>query len=86
MDVITDRGYLRGEQYRDGRNLDVRVHLHERFSVNTANPNRWMLGRLAVRPGAHVLEVGAGTGHFWGDTRDLRRPGGTLFVAISRRE
>jgi ubiquinone/menaquinone biosynthesis C-methylase UbiE len=75
MEAITDRGYLRGEQYRDGRNLNVRVQLHERFSVHAENPNRWMLRRLAVIPTARVLEVGTGLGHFWRDTRDLRPAG-----------
>lgn len=71
MHKLTDRAYLRDEQYRDGRNLDARVRLHQLFSANTESPNRWMLGKLA--PGANcILELGCGPGHFWRDTRDLR--------------
>jgi ubiquinone/menaquinone biosynthesis C-methylase UbiE len=75
MPDLTDRAYLRGEQYRDGRNLDARVRLHQLFSVNAESPNRWMLRRL--QPGAlgRVLELGCGPGYFWRDTRDLRPTG-----------
>jgi len=29
MKDLTDRAYLRNEQYSDGRNLDARVRLHQ---------------------------------------------------------
>ena len=75
MSDLTDRAYLRGEQYRDARNLDARVHLHERFSENTESPNRWMLRQLEADATARVLELGCGPGHFWRDTRDQQPAG-----------
>lgn len=75
MKDLTDRAYLRNEQYRDGRNLDARVRLHQRFSVNTESPNRWMIRRLEAGQAGRVLELGCGPGHFWRDTGDLRPAG-----------
>jgi ubiquinone/menaquinone biosynthesis C-methylase UbiE len=72
MNDLTDRAYLRGEQYRDGRNLDARIRLHQRFSVATESPNRWMIRQLRPGDAGRVLELGCGPGHFWRDTRDLR--------------
>ena len=48
MKDLTDRAYLRNEQHCDGRNLDARVRLHQRFSVNTESPNRWMVRRRVL--------------------------------------
>jgi SAM-dependent methyltransferase len=75
MTDLTDRAYLRGEQYRDGCNLDARVRLHQRFSENSESPNRWMIRRLRPGTTGRVLELGCGPGHFWRDTRDLRPAG-----------
>lgn len=75
MHDLTDRAYLRGEQYRDGRNLDARVRLHQQFSVNPESPSRWIIQRLRPDASGHVLELGCGPGHFWRDTRDLRPAG-----------
>lgn len=75
MRELTDRNYLRGEQYRDARNLDARVRLHQLFSLNDESPSRWLLRQIDVAPDARVLEVGAGPGHFWRDTGDLRPAG-----------
>jgi hypothetical protein len=48
MQDLTDRTYLREEQYRDGRNLDARIQLHIQFSVNRGSLNRWL--RHASKP------------------------------------
>jgi SAM-dependent methyltransferase len=72
---LTDRTYLRDEQYRDGQNLNARVRLHQRYSQNAESPNRWMLSRLQPGDTRDVLELGCGPGHFWRDTRDMRPAG-----------
>jgi len=69
---LTDRAYLRNEQYRDGRNLDARVRLHQQFSVSPGSLNRWLLQRIQAGSTSGVLELGCGPGHFWRETRDLR--------------
>lgn len=72
MRDLTDRAYLREEQYRDGRNLDARVRLHQLFSVTRGSLNRWLFEHILVDPTSRVLELGCGPGHFWRETRDLR--------------
>lgn len=74
MKDLTDRAYLREEQYRDGRNLDARVRLHQQFSVHTGSLNRWLFEHTPAEAARHVLELGCGPGHFWRETRDLRPP------------
>jgi ubiquinone/menaquinone biosynthesis C-methylase UbiE len=75
MRDLTDRAYLRDEQYRDGRNLDARVRLHQLFSVTKGSLNRWLFERIPADPTSRVLELGCGPGHFWRETRDLRPSG-----------
>jgi hypothetical protein len=50
MRDLTDRAYLREEQYRDGRNLDARVRLHQLFSVTRGSLNRWLFEHILVDP------------------------------------
>lgn len=75
MRDLTDRSYLRDEQYRDSRNLDARVRLHQLFSVIRGSLNRWLFERIPADPTSRVLELGCGPGHFWRETRDLRPRG-----------
>ena len=45
--------------------LETRLDLHRRFSVDPEGWHRWVLRRLALRPGSTVLELGCGTGALW---------------------
>lgn len=56
--------------YRNDANLQSRIALHERFSVNPLPWQRWVFEQLAVPPGARLLEVGCGPGKLWLDNRD----------------
>jgi trans-aconitate methyltransferase len=50
------------EQYRDGRNLEARVSLHEHFSTNKVGLHLWLLAQVELPPLASVLELGCGVG------------------------
>jgi SAM-dependent methyltransferase len=63
------------EQYRDGRNLEARIRLHERFSTNPVGLHRWLLAQMQLPPHASVLELGCGVGSFWVSNRDRIPPG-----------
>jgi ubiquinone/menaquinone biosynthesis C-methylase UbiE len=53
------------EQYRTPANLEARIALHERFSVNREPFHRWLFERLELPRTARLLELGCGSGLFW---------------------
>jgi len=63
-----ERNYLRGEQYKDSRNLNARIELHRRFSSNPYGWARWLFDRLEESVGtgsARILEIGCGPAVGW---------------------
>lgn len=67
---FTDRDYLLGDQYRDSRNLAVRVALHERFSAAPQPFFRWLFDLLQLPSAARILELGCGSARMWLDNSD----------------
>jgi GNAT superfamily N-acetyltransferase len=63
------------EQYRTTQNLDARIRLHQRFSMNAYGWLPWVFDQLELPPDAWVLEVGCGTGQLWTENRDRVPPG-----------
>lgn len=52
-------------QYRTSENLDARIALHARFSVNPTPWARWLFDHIMLPPACRVLELGCGTGGLW---------------------
>lgn len=73
MALLSDEGLL--AQYRDGRNLEARIRLHEQFSTNPVGLHPWLLAQMEVPVSASVLELGCGVGSFWATNRDRIPPG-----------
>jgi SAM-dependent methyltransferase len=71
------------EQYRDGRNLEARLRLHERFSTNPVGLHPWLLAQMDLPPQASVLELGCGMGSFWVTNHD-RIPSGWRVTLTDR--
>lgn len=69
------------EQYRDSRNLEARIRLHERFSANPVGLHPWLLAQIDLPPHALVLELGCGVGSFWAANRDRISPGWRVTLA-----
>lgn len=69
MSRPTDTEYLRTEQYADSRNLDARIALHERFSMNPQSLHSWLFERMELADGMRVLEVGTGAATLWKQQR-----------------
>lgn len=76
-----DADYLLNQQYRDGSNLNARAQLHARFSTNRLGWLRWAFERLALPPGARVLELGCGPGLLWRENRERIPPGWALTLS-----
>lgn len=65
MPGIADQNYLLTEQYHTARNLEARIALHARFSVNAYGWFPWLFDRLTLPQGSRVLELGCGSGRLW---------------------
>jgi len=66
MSKLTNREYLTQYQYKDSKNLDVRVAIHKRFSTNPYGWFNWLFDSFNALPeDANILEIGCGTGELW---------------------
>jgi SAM-dependent methyltransferase len=63
------------EQYRDDKNLNARINLHRRFSINPRPWHRWVFDHLALSADARILELGCGSADLWSENAD-RTPAG----------
>lgn len=81
MADLTDRRYLRAEQYRDAANLEARIQLHVRFSTSRADLQRWIFDRLELPARARVLELGCGPASLWRANAGRVPPGWSLTLA-----
>ncbi len=78
---MSERLYLRTEEYRDDRRLRARAALHERFSTNPAGFHRWLFDQLDLPPAAAVLEIGCGPGALWSANAARLPAGGRTVLA-----
>jgi SAM-dependent methyltransferase len=62
---LQDSDYLRGDQYRDSKNLNARANLHRQYSTNRVGWHRWVFDLLKLAPRVRVLECGCGPGWLW---------------------
>jgi len=79
MNPKTDRNYLLNNQYRNASNLNARIQLHQRFSVNRYGWLRWVFDRFELPEKCLILELGCGSGVLWSENR-ARIPSGWEIV------
>ncbi|MBS7009167.1 MerR family transcriptional regulator [Anaerostipes sp.] len=53
------------EQYQDSTNLDIRISLHDRYSVNPQGWFPWLFSLIDFQNVESVLEIGCGNGQIW---------------------
>ena len=63
------------KQYQDASNLDARIRLHQRFSVNKYGWQRWVFDQFQLPARCRLLELGCGPGNLWLENLD-RIPAG----------
>jgi ubiquinone/menaquinone biosynthesis C-methylase UbiE len=69
------------EQYKNSKNVDARIDLHKRYSVNPQGWFCWIFDNLPIQSGMKVLEVGCGNGRLWSENL-TKLPGGVQ-IALS---
>ena len=74
INSIDDIKYVTS-QYRNAANLNTRIGLHQRFSVNPYGWLPWVFDQLDFPSHGCILELGCGTGQLWLDNID-RIPAG----------
>ena len=72
--TLNDRKYLE-KQYKDASNLEARINLHQRFSVNKYGWHPWVFDQFDLPAHCQILELGCGPGYLWLDNLD-RLPAG----------
>jgi DNA-binding transcriptional MerR regulator/phospholipid N-methyltransferase len=61
-------------QYKNSANINARIELHKRFSINPLGWFRWIFNNLNIQEGMNILEVGCGNGQLWVDNLDILPP------------
>ncbi len=59
------QNYLLNDQYKDAANLNARIQLHERFSTQTYDWQRWVFDSIQAKPRSRILEIGCGPARLW---------------------
>jgi ubiquinone/menaquinone biosynthesis C-methylase UbiE len=69
------------EQYKDGKNLNARVSLYEKYSTNDIDYTDWIFTNYSFFEGCNILEFGSGTGKDWRDNIDNLPNGCNLILS-----
>lgn len=69
------------KQYKNSKNIDARIDLHRKYSMNPMGWFRWVYEQLPLREGMKVLEVGCGNGQLWSE--NLNRLPEKLSITLS---
>lgn len=68
-------------QYRTATNLNTRIDLHQRYSLNPYGWFPWLFDRLHFPDGSAILELGCGAGNLWLVNRARLVPGWRLTLS-----
>lgn len=61
------------EQYKNAKNLNDRIHLHENYSTNLQGWFNWLFEKIDFSKVNRLLELGCGNGKLWQENKiDLR--------------
>lgn len=69
------------KQYRTPANLNARIKLHEKYSVNPQGFHEWVFLQMDIRKNMKILECGCGPGMLWRKNR-MRIPKGCKIVLL----
>ena len=52
-------------QYQNADNLNRRISIHDKYSMNKQGFGPWIFEHYELKPGYRILELGCGTGEMW---------------------
>lgn len=64
MSTINDKSIVE-KQYENTKNLNTRISIHDKYSVNKQGFGNWLASHYQITEGMRVLELGCGTGDTW---------------------
>ena len=64
MSEINDKEAVQ-KQYENAANLNTRISIHEKYSVNKQGFGNWIVSNYQIINGMRILELGCGTGDMW---------------------
>jgi SAM-dependent methyltransferase len=76
----TDKEYLAG-QYGTSVNLNARLLIHQRFSMNHYGWFRWVFDQFDLPAAARILELGSGMGDLWRENLDRLSTGWEMLLS-----
>lgn len=53
------------DQYKNASNVDIRIKLHEKYSMNPMHWFNWLYQNYDFHEGMKILEIGCGNGRLW---------------------
>jgi ubiquinone/menaquinone biosynthesis C-methylase UbiE len=53
------------EQYVNGKNLDIRIQLHQLYNTTKQDWHQWVFEQIEFHESCKVIEFGCGIGSFW---------------------
>lgn len=53
------------DQYKNSTNIDIRIRLHEKYSMNPLTWFEWLYQNYHIKSHMNILEVGCGNGKLW---------------------
>lgn len=59
------------KQYETAANLNTRISIHDKYSVNKQGFRNWIAQNYQIADGMRVLELGCGTGEVWAGKSEL---------------
>ena len=68
------------EQYKTGDNLNTRISIHKKYSVNKTGFGNWIFSHYKLTPDIKILELGCGTGDMWKENLHLLNEGIQLYL------
>lgn len=70
MGAINDKEVVQ-KQYENAANLNTRISIHDKYSVNKQGFGNWITSQYQIAVGIRILELGCGTADMWKDNISL---------------
>ena len=70
MGAINDKKVVQ-KQYENAENLNTRISIHDKYSVNKQGFGSWIVSNYRITEGMRILELGCGTADMWKNNTSL---------------